>query len=152
MKIPVMVVLALGMGVAGCAWPVAPPRYSIPHPWSGLKLTQCKAYGAFSECQLVQTSASHDQPYWLGPVQQWNRRFQRLSDDYAYQITRCYEIERVNKPLPNYLCRVVGYRTGADAGSVFVKGGTAVNLAKYLGDREQLRYQRKRDPWDRKAS
>lgn len=152
MKIPVAVAMSLGMAVAGCASPVEPLNYSVPHPWAGLKLTQCKAYGRFSECQLVQTSASHYQPYRLGPVQQQNRRFQTLSDDSQYQITGCYQIERVNRPLPNYLCRIVGHRTGADAGSVFVKGGTAVNLAKYLGDQEQLRYQRKRDPWERKGS
>jgi hypothetical protein len=85
-------------------------------------------------------------------VQQQNRQLQTLSDDYQYQITGCYQIERVNRALPNYLCEIVAYRTGAAAGSVFVKGGTAVNLAKYLGDQEQLRYQRRRDPWERKAS
>jgi hypothetical protein len=152
MKIPAMAVMAFGMAMAGCASPVESLRYSVPRPWTGLKLTQCKAYGTFSECQLVQTSASRHQQYRLGPVQQQNRRFQTLSDDYQYQVTSCYEIQRVNKPLPNYLCRIVGYRTGADAGSVFVKGGTAVNLAKYLGDREQLRYQWTRDPWERKGS
>lgn len=152
MKVPVMAVMVLGMVVAGCASPVGPLSYSVPYPWTGLKLTQCKAYGTFSECQLVQTSASHYQRYRLGPVQQQNRQFQTLSDDYQYQITHCSEIERVNTPLPNYLCRIVGFRTGADAGSVFVKGGTAVNLAKYLGNREQLHYRWKRDPWERKGS
>ncbi|RFC64799.1 hypothetical protein [Mesorhizobium denitrificans] len=151
MKIPVIVVMALGMAVAGCALPTEPLSHSVSYPWTGLKLTQCKAYGTFSECQLVQTSASHYQRYQLGPVQQQNRRLQTLSNDYQYQVTSCYEIQRVNRPLPNYLCRIVGYRTGADAGSVFVKGGTAVNLAKYLGDQEQLHYQRKRDPWERKG-
>lgn len=152
MRVPVVAAMAMGMVVAGCASPVAPLSYSVPHPWSGLKLTQCRAYGTLSECQLVQTAALHYRAYRLGPVQQQNRRFQTLSDDYQYQITSCYAIERVNGPLPNYLCRIVGYRTGAEAGSVFVKGGTAVNLAKYLGDQEQLHYQRKRDPWERKGS
>ncbi|WP_137113884.1 hypothetical protein [Mesorhizobium sp. GR13] len=152
MKIPVMVVMALDMAVAGCTLPTEPLSHSVSYPWTALQLTQCKAYGTFSECQLVQTSASHYQRHRLGPVQQQNRRFQILSNDYQYQITSCYEIQRVNRPLPNYLCRIVGYRTGADAGSVFVKGGTAVNLAKYLGDQEQLRYQWKRDPWERRGS
>jgi hypothetical protein len=151
MKFPIIAVTALGMGVAGCASPAEPLSSSVPSPWTGLKLTQCKAHGTFSECQLVQT-ASRFQRYRLGPVQQQNRRFQTLSDGYQYQITGCYQIERVNRLLPNYLCRIVGYRTRADAGSVFVKGGTAVNLAKYLGDQEQLRYQWKRDPWERKGS
>ncbi|MEQ1939320.1 hypothetical protein ABMA46_13780 [Mesorhizobium sp. CN5-321] len=151
MKIPVMAVMSFGMAVAGCASPVDPLSSSVPYPWTGLKLTQCKAYGTFSECQLVQTSASPYQRHRLGPVQQQNRQFQTLSDGYQYQVTSCYQIERVNRPLPNYLCRIVGYRTRADAGSVFIKGGTAVNLAKYLGDQEQLRYQWKRDPWERKG-
>ena len=152
MKVPVIAARALGLAVEGCASPVGPSSYSAPRPWTGLKLTQCKAYGTFSECQLVQTSTSQYRRYRLGPVQQQNRRFQTLSDDYQYQITGCYQIERVNRPLPNYLCRIVRYRTGADAGSVFVKGATAVNLAKFLGDQEQLRYQRTRDPWERKGS
>ncbi|MCO5067021.1 MAG: hypothetical protein M9924_21885 [Rhizobiaceae bacterium] len=148
MKVPVIAAIAMGMFVAGCASRV-PLAYYVPPPWSGLKLTRCKAYGTFSECQLVQTSSAYG-PYRLGPVQQKNRQFQTLSDDYQYQIMGCHELRRVNRPLPNYLCRIVRYRTGADAGSVFVKGGTAVNLAKYLGVREQLRYRWKRDPWERK--
>ncbi|MCX8571125.1 hypothetical protein [Aminobacter sp. MET-1] len=100
---------------------------------------------------MVQTTVSAYVGTWLGPVQQRNRRFQALGDQYQYQVTSCYEIVRVNPPLPNYVCTIVGYRTGADAGSVFVKGGTAVKLAKYLGNREQLRYRRERDPWDRKG-
>jgi hypothetical protein len=152
MKVLIIAAIALGLAVAGCASPVGPSSHSAPRPWTGLKLTQCKAYGMFSECQLVQTSASQYRRYRLGPVQQQNRRFQTLSDDYQYQIKGCYQIERVSRPLPNYLCRVAGYRSGTDAGSVFVKGGTAVNLAKFLGDQEQLRYQRTRDPWERKGS
>ncbi len=151
MKVPAVAAMAMGMVVAGCTSPVAPLSYSVPHPWSGLKLTQCKAYGTFSECQLVQTARSEYQAYRLGPVQQQNRRFQTLSDDYQYQISGCTQLERVNRPLPNYLCRIRDYRTGVEAGSVFVKGGTAVNLARFLGDPEQLRYQWKRDPWERKA-
>jgi hypothetical protein len=149
MKISIAAAMALGVAAAGCASPIEPLSYSVPRPWAGLKLTRCKAYGTFSECQLVQTSASHFQPYRLGPMQQQNRRLQTLSDEYQYQITGCYQIGRVNRPLPNYLCRIVGYPTGADAGSVFVKGGTAVNLGKFLGNQEQLRYRRKRDPWER---
>lgn len=152
MKVPIAAAAVLGIILAGCASQMVPSSYSVSRPWTGLKLTQCKAYGTFSECQLVQTSAPHFQRYRLGPVQQQNRQLRTLSDDYQYQITGCYQILRVNGPLPNFLCRIVGYRTGADAGSVFVKGGTAVNLAKYLGDQEQLRYRWKRDPWERKAS
>ena len=92
MKVPVIAAIALGLAVEGCASPVGPSSYSAPRPWTGLKLTQCKAYGTFSECQLVQTSTSQYRRYRLGPVQQQNRRFQTLSDDYQYQITGCYQI------------------------------------------------------------
>jgi len=150
MKVSVAAAIALSVGLVGCAARMEPQHYYVSYPWSGLKLSGCRAFGTFSECQLVSTTTSAYAPWRLGPVQQKNRRFQILSDSYQYQITACHEIDRVNRPLPNYVCRIVGYRTGADAGSVFVKGGTAVNLAKYLGVRGQIYYRWKRDPWERK--
>ena len=150
MKLSVAAAIAL-LGLAGCAGRMEPQHYYVSHPWSGLKLSGCRPYGTFSECQLVSTTTSAYAPWRLGPVQQKNRRFQTLSDSYQYQIMACYEIDRVNRPLPNYLCQIVRYMTGADAGSIYVKGGTAVNLAKYLGAREQINYRWKRDPWERKG-
>jgi hypothetical protein len=68
-------------------------------------------------------------------------------DDVRYQVSSCWPAPRVQRELPNFVCRISGAQTGADAGSVLIKGGTAVRLARILGDREQFEYRWTPDPW-----
>jgi hypothetical protein len=70
-------------------------------------------------------------------------------DDVRYQVSSCWPAPRVQRELPNFVCRIYGVQSGADAGSVLIKGGTAVRLARILGDREQFEYRWTPDPWSR---
>jgi hypothetical protein len=141
-----------GVGAAllltGCASGV---QHVLPlpvAPYTHLRLNSCKAYGSnIVECQLEYGSDYG----WLhlGPAQQKSRPFVGSSGDYQYQVSSCLPMQRVQKQLPIYLCEIYGVRSGADAGTVFIKGGTAVRLAKVLGDAEQLRYRWNPDVWSR---
>lgn len=134
--------------LAGCASGVQHMRPLPVAPYAYLRLNSCKAYGSnIIECQLEYGSGYGWQR--LGPVQQKSRPYVASSGDYQYQVSSCLPMRRVQKQLPIYLCEIYGVRSGADAGSVFIKGGTAVRLAKVFGDHEQLRYHWKPDVWSR---
>lgn len=117
-------------------------------PYTYLRLNSCEAYGSnIVECQLEYGSEYGWQR--LGPVQQNSRPYVAGRGDYPYQVSSCLPMQRVQNQLPIYLCEIYGVRSGVNAGSVFIKGGTAVRLSKVLGDHEQLRYRWKRDVWSR---
>ena len=110
MKIPVMAVVALGMGVAGCASPVEPLSYSAPYPWTGLKLTMQGVWDVF------RMPAGANVGVALSAIQARSSAaakpsIQTLSDGYQYPDHGLLQIERVNRPLPNYLCRIVAHHT-----------------------------------------
>jgi len=138
--------LATMMVLAGCGHQVERPRPQPPAPFAYLSLTACEAYrDNIVECQLEY--GTDFGRHRLGPVQDGG-----LSIDHyggRYQVESCYPVERIQKELPNFVCRISVTTSGADAGSVLVKGGTAVRLARVLGDREQLRYRWTPDKWSR---
>lgn len=134
--------------LTGCANGVQHMRPLPPEPYAYLQLNACRGYGSnIVECQLEYGGYYGRQR--LGPVQQKSRPYAGSGGDYQYQVASCMPMQRVQRQLPIYLCEIYGARSGADAGSVFIKGGTAVRLAKILGDHEQLRYQWKPDVWSR---
>ncbi|PJR12815.1 hypothetical protein CEJ86_24900 [Sinorhizobium meliloti] len=134
--------------LAGCGATVQPTRPLPVAPYAYLSLNACKAYGSnIVECQLDYLGNFGRQR--LGPVQQKSRPAGRGNEDYQYQVSTCMPMQRVQKELPIYLCEIYGARSGADAGSVYIKGGTAVRLARVLGDPEQLRYRWQPDVWSR---
>ena len=145
-----MVFWGIGAGVllSGCGATVQPTRPLPVAPYAYLSLNACKAYGSnIVECQL--DYLSNFGRHRLGPVQQKSRVVGSGNQDYQYQVSSCTPMQRVQKELPIYLCEIYGARSRADAGSVFIKGGTAVRLARVLGDPEQLRYRWKPDVWSR---
>lgn len=133
--------------LAGCASVNSPPRPLPPSPYTYLSLADCKRYGsAIVDCQMEYGTvfARHR----LGSVQQTGRGY-AAGHDHRYQVASCVQAPRIQKELPNYICQIYGVRSGAEAGPVLVKGGTAVRLAKVLGDQEQIRYRWTADRWSR---
>lgn len=132
--------------LAGCGHQVEQPRPLPPAPFAYLSLASCKSYSSnIVACQLEYGTDFERQR--LGPVQD-----RGLSIDLyggRYQIESCYPVERIQKELPNFVCRISVSASGADVGSVLVKGGTAVRLARILGDRAQLQYRWTPDKWSR---
>ncbi|MFC0808928.1 hypothetical protein ACFHWW_26395 [Ensifer sp. P24N7] len=145
-----MTVFGIGAAIvlSGCGATVQPTRPLPVAPYSYLSLNACKKYGSnIVECQLDYLNGFGRQR--LGPVQQKSRPAGTGNQDYQYQVSSCMPMQRVQKELPIYLCEIYGARSGADAGAVYIKGGTAVRLARVLGDPEQLRYRWKPDVWSR---
>ncbi|MBY5827264.1 hypothetical protein [Rhizobium leguminosarum] len=132
--------------LAGCGHQVEGPRPQAPAPFAYLSLTACKAFrDNIVECQL-----EHDTEFGrqrLGPVQE--RGLSIANDGQRYQVESCYQVTRIQPELPNFVCRITVRRSATGAGSVLVKGGTAVRLARILGDREQIQYRWNRDKWSR---
>lgn len=147
-RMTVFVGIGAALLLSGCVATVQPPRPLPVAPYTYLSLNACKAYGSdIVECQLDYLGNFGRQR--LGPVQQKSSPIGIGNQDYQYQVSSCMPMQRVQKELPIYLCDIYGARSGADAGSVFIKGGTAVRLARVLGDPEQLRYRWKPDVWSR---
>lgn len=138
--------LAAMLALAGCGHRIERPRPQPPVPYAYLSLAACKAYSSnIIECQLQYGTDFGRQR--LGPVQ--DRGLSIGLDGGRYQVESCYPVERIQKELPNFVCRISVSASGANAGSVLVKGGTAVRLARILGDREQLQYRWAPDKWSR---
>lgn len=140
-------VSTLTVSLAGCASVKPPPRPLPPAPYTYLSLGDCRHYGStIVDCQLEYGTefARHR----LGSVQQTGLGYPP-ADEHRYQVASCASAPRIQKELPNYICQIYGSRSGADAGSVLVKGGTAVRLAKIFGDKEQFRYRWTADRWSR---
>lgn len=132
--------------LAGCGHQTEPLRPLPPAPFAYLRLAACKNYpDDIVECQLEYGSDFGRQR--LGPVQERGLSIDRGGG--RYQVQSCYSVSRIQKELPNFVCRISDARSGADAGSVLIKGGTAVRLARILGDREQLQYRWTSDKWSR---
>lgn len=138
----------LAILLTGCGQMRQPPRPLPPAPFTYLSLTGCRSYSSnISECQLEYGTdfARHR----LGPVQQVGRALTTGRDEFRYQVSFCWPVQRIQRELPNFVCRIYGSRSGSDAGSVLIKGGTAVRLARILGDREQILYRWTPDRWSR---
>ncbi|MGR9363610.1 hypothetical protein ACU8OO_34710 (plasmid) [Rhizobium leguminosarum] len=132
--------------LAGCGHQVERPQPRPPAPFAYLSLTACKAYrDKIVECQLEYGTEVGRQR--LGPVQE--RGLTIAGDGERYQILSCYPVARIKRELPNFVCRISSGSSGAEAASILVKGGTAVRLARILGDREQLQYRWTPDKWSR---
>lgn len=132
--------------LAGCGHQLERPQPRPPAPFAYLSLTACKAYrDNIVECQLEYGTEVGRQR--LGPVQE--RSLTLAGDGGHYQIESCYPVARIKRELPNFVCRISAGSSGAEAGSILVKGGTAVRLARILGDREQLQYRWTPDKWSR---
>ncbi|MCZ7935638.1 hypothetical protein O9X90_25250 [Agrobacterium leguminum] len=132
--------------LAGCGHQVEQLRPLPPAPFAYLTLAACKAYSSnIVECQLEY--GTHFGRHRLGPVQ--NRGLSIGLDGGRYQVESCYSVDRIQRELPNFVCRISVATSGTDAGSVLIKGGTAVRLARILGDREQLQYRWTPDKWSR---
>lgn len=137
----------LAASLGGCASVYSPPRPLPPAPYTYLSLSACRHYGStIVDCQMDYGTdyARHR----LGSVQQTGRAYPS-TDDHRYQVASCASAPRIQRELPNYTCEIYGARTGVDIGSVLVKGGTAVRLAKIFGDQEQIRYRWTPDRWSR---
>lgn len=133
--------------LAGCASIASSQRPLPPAPYTYLSLAACRHYGAtIVDCQLEY--GTDFVRHRLGSVQQMGREYSS-SDDHRYQVSSCSPAPRIQKELPNYVCEIYGAGSGADAGSVLVKGGAAVRLAKIFGDQEQARYRWAADRWSR---
>ncbi|WP_425964275.1 hypothetical protein [Rhizobium nepotum] len=140
--------MAVAIPLAACAQLEQPPRTLPPVPYAYLSLTTCQHYPSnIVECQL--DYGTQFGRHRLGPVQQVSRELATNLDDSRYQISTCWPVSRIERELPNFTCRIYNGPSGADAGSVLVKGGTAVRLARILGDRDQIEYQWKPDRWSR---
>jgi hypothetical protein len=141
--------LAIVIPLSACGGQMTHPLRPVPPaPFAYLSLTACRNYpGNIVECQLEYgTEFGRNR---LGPVQQVSRDLAGSSGDYRHQVSTCWPVARVQRELPNFTCRIYGSQSGVDAGSVLVKGGTAVRLAHILGDREQIEYRWKSDRWSR---
>lgn len=138
--------LAIAMPLTSCGHVTPPPRPVPPAPFTYLSLAACRSYaGNIVECQLEH--GTHYRRQRLGPVQQKALAIGREDD--RYQVSSCWPAPKIQRELPNFGCRIYGSRSGADAGSVLIKGGTAVHLARILGDREQIQYRWMPDKWSR---
>ncbi|MEJ1177365.1 MULTISPECIES: hypothetical protein [Agrobacterium] len=140
--------LAIAIPLAACGQLEQPPRPLPPAPYAYLSLAACKHYPAnMVECQLEY--GTQFGRHRLGPVQQVSRDLKTDLDRSPYQVSSCWPASRIQRELPNFTCRIYRAHSGADAGSVLVKGGTAVRLARIFGDREQISYRWKPDQWSR---
>ena len=140
-------IAALGI-LTGCAsQPVH--RMLRPEPYMYLQLRNCKSYPGFTECRLMLLTQYG--PVSFGPVQMRGRSSNGRPVAYHYHVLGCAPLQRAVPPLPNYNCEISEMSGGLSAGTVLVKGGTAVRLAKHLGDVEQLNYWWKKDTWSRVA-
>ncbi|KAB2697756.1 MULTISPECIES: hypothetical protein [Hyphomicrobiales] len=140
--------LAITIPLAACGQHAQSSRPLPPAPYAYLSLTACRHYPSnIVECQL--DYGTQFGRHRLGPVQQVSRDLATNLDGSRYQITACWPVSRVQRELPNFTCRISHGQSGADAGSVLVKGGTAVRLARILGDRDQIEYRWKPDRWSR---
>ncbi|MBB4345637.1 hypothetical protein E0H35_35885 [Rhizobium leguminosarum bv. viciae] len=138
--------LAIVILLSGCGDLTHPPRPLPPVPFAYLSLTACRAYASnIVECQLEYGTQFGRQR--LGPVQQTGLNIS--GGDSRYQVASCYPISRIQKELPNFVCRIYSSQSGVHTGSVLIKGGTAVRLARILGDREQIQYRWTSDKWSR---
>lgn len=132
--------------LAGCAsQPV--DRMRPLEPYTYLQLRNCKVYPGFSECRLMLLTQYG--PVSFGPVQMRGRSSNGPPAGYQYQVLGCAPVQRAVPLLPNYNCEISEISGGLSAGTVLVKGGTAVRLAKHFGDIQQLNYRWKKDPWSR---
>jgi hypothetical protein len=132
--------------LAGCGHQLERPRPQAAAPFAYLSLAACQAYrDNIAECQLEYGTEFGRQR--LGPVQE--KGLTLAGDGERYQIQSCYPVARIKRELPNFVCRISVGSSGAEAGSILVKGGTAVRLARILGDREQLQYRWTPDRWSR---
>lgn len=140
--------LAIAIPLSACGQLQQAPRPLPPAPFAYLSLAACRSYpDDIVECQLEYgTEFGRNR---LGPAQQISRDLATGSGGDRYQVSTCWPVARVQRELPNFTCRIFGGRSGAEAGSVLVKGGTAVRLARILGDREQIEYRWKPDRWSR---
>ncbi|NDK52295.1 hypothetical protein [Rhizobium laguerreae] len=138
--------LAAITALAGCGHQVERPRPQPPVPFAYLSLAACKAYSSnIVECQLEYgTQFGRER---LGPVQE--RGLSISGGGERYQIESCYPVARIKRELPNFVCRIYSSQSGIHADSVLIKGGTAVRLARILGDREQTQYRWTPDKWSR---
>lgn len=140
--------LAMTFPLAACGQHAQSSRPLPPAPFAYLRLSACKHYAAnIVECQL--DYGTEFGRHRLGPVQQVSRDLGTPLDGARYQVSSCWPVSRIQRELPNLTCRIYQGQSGADAGSVLVKGGTAVRLARILGDRDQIEYQWKPDRWSR---
>jgi hypothetical protein len=140
--------MAIVIPLAGCGQLTQAQRPLPPEPFAYLTLAACGNYPSnIVECQLEY--GAEFQRHRLGPVQLISRDLARGLDGHRYQVLTCWQAPRVQRELPNFTCRIYGSRSGANAGSVLVKGGTAVRLLRILGDREQIEYRWKPDRWSR---
>ena len=118
-----------------------------PEPYTYLQLRNCQAYPGFTECRLVLSTQYG--PVSFGPVQMRGRSRNGRPVAYKYQVLGCVPLQRAVPPLPNYNCEISEMSGDLSAGTVLVKGGTAVRFAKHLGDVQQLDYRWKKDTWSR---
>jgi len=140
--------IVVAIPLAACGQRMHAPRPQPPEPFAYLSLTGCRNYPSnIVECQLEY--GTEFGRHRLGPVQQVSRDLATNLDGARYQVSTCWPVARLQRELPNFTCRIYGERSGADAGSVLVKGGTAVRLARILGDRDQIEYRWKPDRWSR---
>ncbi len=140
--------LAVTIPLAACGQTEPPLRALPAAPYAYLSLANCRQYpAAIVECQL--DYGTQFERHRLGPVQQLSRDVMINLDGSRYQVSSCWPVSRIQRELPNFTCRIYRARSGADAGSVLIKGGTAVRLARILGDREQIEYRWKPDRWSR---
>lgn len=138
--------MVVAIPLVACGQLTQAPR--PPQPFAYLTLTACRNYpGDIVECQLEY--GTDFGRHRLGPVQQVSRNLARGLHGYRYRVLDCWPASRVQRELPNFTCRTYRSQSGADAGSVLVKGGTAVRLARILGDREQILHRWKPDRWAR---
>lgn len=132
--------------LSGCAYEMREAPSPLPAPYRYLTLSSCRSYGAnVVECQLSYGTESARRA--LGPVQDRPSVLGGLAG--SYQLTSCYQTVRISRELPNFVCRIRSTSASADEGSVLIKGGTAVHLARLLGDSEQIQYRWKPDRWSR---
>jgi len=133
--------------LSGCGGDLArSPRPLPPAPFTYLSLTACRAYPSnIADCQLDYGTQFGRQR--LGPVQETGLKISR--DESRYQVSSCYPVARVKSELPNFVCRIYSSQSGIHVSSVLIKGGTAVRLARILGDREQTQYRWTPDKWSR---
>lgn len=140
--------LAVPLILSGCAQFPPPARPLPAPPFAYLSLTACRDYRSnIVECQLEYGTKFGR--HRLGPVQEVALALATDRDDGRYQVSSCWPAPRVQRELPNFVCRIYGARSGNDTGSVLIKGGTAVRLARILRDREQFEYRWTPDPWSR---
>ncbi|MCR6727858.1 hypothetical protein [Agrobacterium fabrum] len=140
--------MAVAIPLAACAQLEQPPRTLLPVPYAYLSLTTCRHYPSnIVECQL--DYGTQFGRHRLGPVQQVSREFATNLDDSRYQISACWPVSRIQRELPNFTCRIYHGQSGADAGSVLIKGELPFVWLGSWKDRDQIVYRWKQDCWSR---